>query len=67
MLTKMANLLRILKKESKQLVNNYKPISLLPICDKMFEYVTIASINIYQLYMKYIIHLIKDLTFVECS
>ena len=36
-LWKKANVLPIHKKESRQLMNNYRPISLLPICGKVFE------------------------------
>ena len=34
---KLANVVPIHKKEDKQLVKNYRPISLLPICGKIFE------------------------------
>ena len=34
---KLANVTPIFKKEDKQLVKNYRLISLLPICGKMFE------------------------------
>ena len=34
---KMANVLPIHKKESRQIKKNYRPISLLPICGKIFE------------------------------
>ena len=34
---KQANVTPIFKKDDKQLVNNYRPISLLPICGKLFE------------------------------
>ena len=34
---KRANLTPIHKKGSKQVVSNYRPISLLPICSKLFE------------------------------
>ena len=34
---KLANVVPIYKKEDKQLVKNYRPISLLPICGKIFE------------------------------
>ena len=34
---KLANVTPIYKKEDKQLVKNYRPISLLPICGKIFE------------------------------
>ena len=36
-LWKLANVTPIFKKEDKQLVKNYRPISLLPICGKIFE------------------------------
>ena len=35
--SKKANVVPIHKKESKQLVKNYRPVSLLPICGKIFE------------------------------
>ena len=34
---KLANVTPIHKKNDKQLINNYRPISLLPICSKIFE------------------------------
>ena len=34
---KLANVTPIFKKEVKQLVKNYRPISLLPICGKILE------------------------------
>ena len=34
---KLANVVSIYRKENKQLVENYQPISLLPICRKIFE------------------------------
>ena len=34
---KLANVTPIFKKGDKQLINNYRPISLLPICGKIFE------------------------------
>ena len=34
---KMANLVAIHKKENKQLVKNYRTVSLPPICGKIFE------------------------------
>ena len=42
---KLANVIPILKKGDKQLIMNYRPISLLPICGKMFE--KIISSNLY--------------------
>ena len=36
-LWKRANILPIHKKQSRQLIKNYRPISLLPICGKIFE------------------------------
>ena len=37
MIVKMETLCRFTKKNSKQLVNNFRPVSLLPICSKIFE------------------------------
>ena len=34
---KKANICPIHKKGDKQILNNYRPVSLLPICDKIFE------------------------------
>ena len=34
---KLANVIPIFKKGDKQLIKNYRPISLLPICGKMFD------------------------------
>ena len=34
---KLANVTPIFKKGEKQLIQNYRPISLLPICGKIFE------------------------------
>ena len=34
---KVADVSPIFKKEDKQLIKNYRPISLLPICGKIFE------------------------------
>ena len=47
---KKANVLRIHKKESRQVKNNYRPISLLPICGKIFKKLILtASMNISQI------------------
>ena len=43
---KLANVTPIYKKGGKQLIKNYRPISLLPICGKMFE--KIISNNLYR-------------------
>ena len=37
MYRKLANVTPIFKKGDKQLIGNYRPISLLPLCDKIFE------------------------------
>ena len=34
---KLANVTQIFKKGAKQLIENYRPISLLPLCGKLFE------------------------------
>ena len=42
---KKANVLPIHKKESRQIKNKYRPISLSPICGKIFEQVIFGCIN----------------------
>ncbi len=44
---KLANVTPIFKKEDKQLVRNYRPVSLLPICGKMFEKLIFNSLYLY--------------------
>ena len=44
---KLANVTPIFKKEDKQLVKNYRPISLLPICGKLFEKIVFNSLYNY--------------------
>ena len=44
---KLANVVPIYKKEDKQLVKNYRPISLLPICGKIFEKIIFDSLYAY--------------------
>ena len=44
---KLANVTPIHKKEDKQLVRNYRPISLLPICGKIFKKTTFNSLYHY--------------------
>ena len=44
MIEKKETLCRFIKKNSKQLVNNYRPVSVLPICSKIFEKVIFDSI-----------------------
>ena len=44
---KLANVTPIYKKENKQLVKNYRPISLLPICGKIFEKIIFNSLYNY--------------------
>ena len=41
---KKGNIVPVQKKNSKQLVNNYHPVSLLPLCSKIFEKVIFDSI-----------------------
>ena len=41
---KKRNIVPVHKRSSKQLVNNYRPVSLLPICSKIFEKVIFDSI-----------------------
>ena len=44
---KLANVTPIFKKEDKQLVKNYRPISLLPICGKLLEKLIFNSLYLY--------------------
>ena len=44
---KLANVTPIHKKEDKQLVKNYRPISLLPICGKIFEKIVFNNLYYY--------------------
>ena len=44
---KIANATPIHKKEDKQLVKNYRPISLLPICGKIFEKIVFNNLYSY--------------------
>ena len=44
---KLANVVPIHKKEDKQLVKNYRPISLLPICGKIFEKLIFDGLYLY--------------------
>ena len=46
-LWKIADVTPIFKKEDKQLVKNYRPISLLPICGKIFEKLIFNSLYSY--------------------
>ena len=46
-LWKSANISPIHKKSDKQLINNYRPISLLPICSKLFEKIIFNQLNSY--------------------
>ena len=41
---KKSSIISIHKKNDKQLINNYRPISLLPICSKTFERIIFNSI-----------------------
>ena len=44
---KLANVTPRFKKENKQLIKNYRPISLLPICGKIFEKIIFDQIYVY--------------------
>ena len=44
---KLANVTPVYKKENKQLVKNYRPISLLPICGKILEKLIFNSLYFY--------------------
>ena len=44
---KLANVTPIFKKGNKQLIKNYRPISLLPICGKIFEKFIFKNLYIY--------------------
>ena len=44
---KLANVTSIFKKDDKQLVKNYRPISLLPICGKLFKKMIFTSLYSY--------------------
>ena len=44
---KLANVTPIFKKDDKQSVKNYRPISLLPICGKLFEKIIFTSLYSY--------------------
>ena len=44
---KLANVTPVYKKEDKQLIKNYRPISLLPICGKFFEKVLFNTLYSY--------------------
>ena len=45
---KLANVTSIFKKEDKQLLKKYRPISLILICDKLFEKIIFSSLYSYQ-------------------
>ena len=44
---KLANVTPIFKKDDKQSIRNYRPISLLPICSKMFEKIIFNNLYCY--------------------
>ena len=46
------NIVPVYKKNSKQLVNNYRPVLLLPICSKFFEKLIFDSIYSFMIYNK---------------
>ena len=45
----MENIVPILKKGDKQVLKNYRPVSLLPICEKIFERLIFNEMFIFQL------------------
>ena len=51
---KKANIVPILKKGDKQLIQNYRPLSLIPICGKIFEKLIFNSLF---KYLEHNIHL----------
>ena len=74
---KKGNIVPILKKGDKQVLKNYRPVSLLPICEKIFERLifnemfifqlennlVLPLISYYLLHTKYFNHLMKNLKF----
>ena len=44
---KKANIIPVHKKGDKQLITNYRPVSLLPICGKVFEKIIFNSLFVY--------------------
>ena len=44
---KKANVVSVHKKGDKQVLRNYRPVSLLPICGKIFERLILFSTNLY--------------------
>ena len=66
---KKASVLPIHKKGDKQTLKNYRPVSLLPVCSKIFEKLvnqvlnqeTPALINFYQKHITFTNHLILNL------
>ena len=44
---KLANVTPIFKKGDKQLIKNYRPISLLPVCSKIFEKIIFKNLYSY--------------------
>ena len=44
---KMANVVPVYKKTERNLIGNYRPVSLLPICGKLFEKIIFDNLYIY--------------------
>ena len=64
---KLANVTPIFKKGDKQLIKNYRPISLLPICGKIFEKIIFNNLYIYLYIFIYIFRKPIEIIFIWTS
>ena len=48
---KLANVTPVFKKDDKQLITNYRPISLLPVCGEIFEKIILTIFTLTLLHM----------------